>query len=187
MAAIAAVSSPSLATVPVVRVDQVNHFFGGGESRNQVLFENCLAIDAGQLVIMTGPSGSGKTTLLTLVGGLRSLQEGTIEILGQGLGGAPDPVLVEMRRNVGFIFQMHNLFEALSAYENVQLAMQLGECPKDEMRERGTAILTRLGLGHRIDYKPKALSGGQRQRVAIARAVVNRPRLILADEPTAAA
>jgi putative ABC transport system ATP-binding protein len=81
---------------------------------------------------------------------------------------------------------MHNLFEALSAYENVQMAMQLGGCPRGEMRERGTAILTRLGLGHRIDYKPKALSGGQRQRVAIARAIVNRPRLILADEPTAA-
>jgi putative ABC transport system ATP-binding protein len=186
MADIRPISSPSLATPPVVRVDQVNHFFGEGQSRNQVLFRNCLAIDAGQLVIMTGPSGSGKTTLLTLVGALRTLQEGTIEILGHGLAGVPEAALVEMRRDIGFIFQMHNLFEALSAYENVQMAMQLGGCPRGEMRERGTAILTRLGLGHRIDYKPKALSGGQRQRVAIARAIVNRPRLILADEPTAA-
>src|SRR5258708_39380821 len=98
--------SPSLAGAAVVRVDQVNHFFGAGESRNQVLFGNCLAVDAGQLVIMTGPSGSGKTTLLTLVGGLRSLQEGTIEILGQGLGGGQDSPLVGRRRNVRFIFQM---------------------------------------------------------------------------------
>jgi len=186
MAATPAISSPALATPSVVRVDQVNHFFGEGESRNQVLFRNCLEIDAGQLVIMTGPSGSGKTTLLTLVGALRSLQEGTIEILGHGLAGVPESALFEMRRNIGFIFQMHNLFEPLSAFENVQMAMQLGGCPKDEMRERGTAILTRLGLGHRVDYKPKALSGGQRQRVAIARAIVNRPKLILADEPTAA-
>ncbi len=186
MAATPAMSSPSLATPPVVRVDRVNHFFGEGESRNQVLFRNCLAIDAGELVIMTGPSGSGKTTLLTLVGALRSLQEGTIEILGHGLAGVSESALFEMRRNIGFVFQMHNLFEPLSAYENVQMAMQLGGCPKDEMRERGTAILTRLGLGDRIDYKPKALSVGQRQRVAVARALVNRPRLILADEPTAA-
>jgi putative ABC transport system ATP-binding protein len=184
MAAIPAMPSPSFAIPPVVRVDGVNHFFGEGESRNQVLFQNCLAIDAGQLVIMTGPSGSGKTTLLTLVGALRSLQEGRIEIFGHGLAGVPESALFEMRRDIGFIFQMHNLFEALSAYENVQMAMQLGGCPRGEMRERGTAILTRLGLGDRIDHKPKALSGGQRQRVAVARAIVNRPRLIL--EPTAA-
>ena len=91
-----------------------------------------------------------------------------------------------MRRNIGFIFQMHNLLNSLSALENVKMAMQLSGCPPPEMRRRGTEILERLGLGHRIDYKPKALSGGQRQRVAVARALVNRPKLILADEPTAA-
>src|ERR1700675_3764301 len=115
MAAVRAMSSPSLATPPVVRVDQVNHFFGEGNSRNQVLFRNCLAIEAGQLGIMTGPSGFGKTTLLTLVCALRSLKEGTIEILGHGLAGEPESALVDMRRSIGFIFQMHNLFEALSA------------------------------------------------------------------------
>ncbi len=171
---------------PVVRVDRVNHFYGDGESRNQVLFQNCLEIGAGQLTIMTGPSGSGKTTLLTLVGALRSLQEGAIEVLSHNLAGLSKEALVETRRNIGFIFQMHNLFDALSAYENVKMAMQLGGCPSAAMRERGTAVLERLGLGHRIDYHPKALSGGQRQRVAIARALVNRPKLILADEPTAA-
>jgi putative ABC transport system ATP-binding protein len=169
-----------------IRVEKVNHFFGEGESRNQVLFDNDIEIEAGQLVIMTGPSGSGKTTLLTLIGALRSVQSGRIEILGNDLSGLQGNPLIAMRRNIGFIFQMHNLFDSLSALENVKMAMQLGGCPSSEMRRRGTEILERLGLGHRTDHKPKALSGGQRQRVAVARALVNRPKLILADEPTAA-
>jgi len=169
-----------------VRVDKVSHFFGEGGSRNQVLFDNSIEIEAGQLVIMTGPSGSGKTTLLTLIGALRSVQSGRIEILGRNLSGLQGSDLIAMRRNVGFIFQMHNLFDSLSALENVKMAMQLAQCPPSQMRRRGTEILERLGLGHRIDHKPKALSGGQRQRVAVARALVNRPKLILADEPTAA-
>jgi len=107
-------------------------------------------------------------------------------VLGQNLSELGRRELVGMRRNVGFIFQMHNLFDALSAYENVKMAMQLGDCPASEMRQRGTTILDRLGLGNRVDYKPRSLSGGQRQRVAIARALVNRPKLVLADEPTAA-
>jgi putative ABC transport system ATP-binding protein len=135
---------------------------------------------------MTGPSGAGKTTLLSLIGALRSVQVGRVEVLGRDLSrlGAGD--LVEVRRDIGFIFQMHNLFEALSAYENVKMAAQLGEAPTAEINQRGTGILQRLGLGHRIDYKPRFLSGGERQRVAIGRALVNHPRLILADEPTAA-
>jgi len=169
-----------------VRVDNVNYFFGEGESRNQVLFDNCIEIEAGQLVVMTGPSGSGKTTLLTLIGALRSVQSGRIEILDHSLSGLRRAELIAMRRNIGFIFQMHNLFDSLSALENVKMAMQLGGCPASEMRRRGTEILERLGLGHRIDHKPRALSGGQRQRVAVARALVNRPKLVLADEPTAA-
>ena len=171
---------------PVVRVDALNHFYGSGEARNQILFDNRIEIGAGQLVVMTGPSGAGKTTLLTLVGTLRSVQEGRINVLGQSLSELGRRELVAMRRNVGFIFQMHNLFDALSAYENVKMAMQLGDCPVAEMRQRGIAILDRLGLGNRVDYKPRSLSGGQRQRVAIARALVNRPKLVLADEPTAA-
>ena len=91
-----------------------------------------------------------------------------------------------MRREIGFIFQMHNLFDALSAFENVKMAAQLGDASPADMRRRSTDILERLGLGHRIDHKPRFLSGGERQRVAIGRALVNHPRLILADEPTAA-
>jgi len=171
---------------PVVRVSEVNHYFGEGDSRNQVLFDNSIEIPAGQVVMMSGPSGSGKTTLLTLIGALRSVQEGRVELLGGDVTGLTEKELVFVRRDVGFIFQLHNLFHALSAYENVQMAMQLGRIPGAEMRARGTAILARLGLGDRVDYKPKALSGGQRQRVAVARALVNRPKIVLADEPTAA-
>jgi putative ABC transport system ATP-binding protein len=180
----AALSEDEAATV--VRVVAVNHYYGQGEARNQVLFDDNIEIPAGQLVVMTGPSGAGKTTLLTLIGGLRSVQEGTIEVLGRDLSRLGDSGLVEVRRNIGFIFQMHNLFDALSAFENVKMAAQLETMPPDELRERVTSILERLGLGHRIGYKPRLLSGGERQRVAIGRALVNRPRLILADEPTAA-
>jgi putative ABC transport system ATP-binding protein len=171
---------------PVVAVEGLNHYYGEGQARNQVLFDNRIEIPAGQLVVMTGPSGAGKTTLLTLIGALRSLQEGTIEVVGRDLSRLGGSELVEVRREIGFIFQMHNLFEALSAYENVKMAAQLGDTPPAEMRKRGCAILERLGLGHRIDYKPRHLSGGERQRVAIGRALVNHPRLVLADEPTAA-
>jgi putative ABC transport system ATP-binding protein len=174
------------AAPPAVRVENLNHFFGEGDSRNQVLFGNTIEIEPGQLIVMTGPSGAGKTTLLTVVGALRSVQQGRVDILGHDLSTLSARELVAVRRNVGFIFQMHNLFDALSAYENVKMAMQLDGCAPSEMRQRGEAVLDRLGLGNRIDYKPRSLSGGQRQRVAIARALVNRPRLVLADEPTAA-
>jgi putative ABC transport system ATP-binding protein len=117
---------------------------------------------------------------------LRSVQEGRIEVLGRDLSRLGAGNLVEVRRDIGFIFQMHNLFDALSAYENVKMAAQLGDAPAPEIWRRGISILQRLGLGHRIGYKPRFLSGGERQRVAIGRALVNHPRLILADEPTAA-
>ena len=178
-------ASAAFDTPRTVRIEHVNHHYGEGVSRNQVLFDNCLELEAGQLVIMTGPSGSGKTTLLSLIGALRSVQEGTIQILDRDLTGLARQELVDVRRNVGFIFQAHNLFDSLSAYENVKMALQLGDCPSGEMRQRGVAMLERLGLGHRVDYKPRSLSGGQRQRVAVARALVNRPKLVLADEPTA--
>ena len=176
----------STTTRPVVRVDRVSHHYGEGDSRNQVLFDASIEIGAGQLVVVTGPSGSGKTTLLSLIGALRSVQDGAIEVLDCSLTGLARTELVAVRRNIGFIFQAHNLFDSLSAYENVKMAMQLGDCPPGEMRKRGMAILDRLGMADRADYKPRALSGGQRQRVAVARALVNRPRLVLADEPTAA-
>ena len=176
----------SLAAGPMVRVDAVNHYYGDGASRDQVLYRNSLQIEAGQFIVMTGPSGSGKTTLLTLIGALRTVQEGTIEVAGRRLEKLSARELTAVRRNIGFIFQLHNLFNSLTAYENVKMAMQLTGAASADIRQRSMDILSRLGLGERVDYKPRLLSGGQRQRVAIARALVNRPRLILADEPTAA-
>jgi putative ABC transport system ATP-binding protein len=180
----------SLGVTPETRLagaEGVNFAYGDGEARVRVLHDIGLDIAPGQLVVMTGPSGSGKTTLLTLIGALRSLQEGHIEVLGHDLARLDAAGLVRVRRDIGFIFQMHNLFDALSAYENVKMALQLnGGHSAAEMRELGTRMLERLGLGARIDHKPRALSGGQRQRVAIARALANRPKLVLADEPTAA-
>lgn len=172
--------------VLAVDVRGVNHYFGEGEARNQVLFDNNLQINAGEIVIMTGPSGSGKTTLLTLIGGLRTLQEGSLKVYGREMLGLKGPSLVEARRQIGFIFQRHNLLDALTAYQNVKLALELHNTDPAEQDRRIRAILERVDLGHRLFHKPAQLSGGQRQRVAVARAVVNRPRLILADEPTAA-
>lgn len=169
-----------------VSVEGVNHSYGLGDAKKQVLFDNHLHLSAGEIVIMTGPSGSGKTTLLTLIGTLRSVQEGSLKIMGTELLGLGTSRIVELRKQIGFIFQAHNLFESLTAYQNVRMACELVSQDEREFSPRIEEVLTRLGLGHRIHYKPQSLSGGQKQRVAIARGVINRPKLILADEPTAA-
>ena len=176
---------------PLLRISSVNHSFGAGETRSQVLFDNNLAVQPGELVIIIGPSGCGKTTLLTLIGGLRTLQEGNIEIWDtaaenyRSLVGMGEEALVQVRQMIGFIFQRHNLFEALTALQNVRMAQQLKPMNADA-DAKATELLGRLGLGERVRYKPQQLSGGQRQRVAVARALINQPKLILADEPTAA-
>ena len=171
-----------------VRVRDLNHSFGEGELRKQVLFENQLDLARGEIVIMTGPSGSGKTTLLTLIGGLRTVQpgQGKLMVLGRELHGLTAKELVEVRRDVGFIFQAHNLFDSLTALQNVSMSMELKGYDAATTAQRAEEMLTTLGLGHRIHYKPDHLSGGQKQRVAIARALASHPRLVLADEPTAA-
>jgi putative ABC transport system ATP-binding protein len=164
----------------------VRHSFGTGEARKQVLFDNDLQIRAGEIVIMTGPSGSGKTTLLTLIGTLRSLQSGSLKVHQQELANVDRAIVTELRKQIGFIFQAHNLFESLTAYQNVRMAAELVGMDSQSTQAEIERLLSRLGLGHRIHYRPKSLSGGQKQRVAIARGVVHSPRLILADEPTAA-
>ncbi|MEN9220188.1 MAG: DevA family ABC transporter ATP-binding protein, partial [Thermostichales cyanobacterium GMQP_bins_62] len=168
-------------------VTGLNHYYGEGSLRKQVLFDIDLQVNPGEIVLMTGPSGSGKTTLLTLMGGLRSVQEGSLKILGKELRGASQRELTRIRRHIGYIFQGHNLLKFLTARQNVQMALELHEeIPPGEVRRRAEQALRAVGLGERLEYFPDKLSGGQKQRVAIARALVSHPQLVLADEPTAA-
>jgi putative ABC transport system ATP-binding protein len=169
-----------------IRIRGLSHYYGDADTKKQVLFDNHFDAYEGQIVIMTGPSGSGKTTLLTLIGTLRSAQEGSLQVLGRELRGASPQDRVAARRDIGFIFQAHNLFASLTAVQNVRMAMELFHFSEGEIRERTTNLLERLGLGQRLHYKPDRLSGGQKQRVAIARGLAHGPKIVLADEPTAA-
>jgi putative ABC transport system ATP-binding protein len=172
--------------VPLVVLDGVNHYFGSGTLRKQILFDVSTSILPGEIVILTGPSGSGKTTLLTLIGGLRAAQEGSVHVLGQELRGASETTLVGVRRGIGYIFQLHNLLDALTVRQNVQMSLRgAAGVTASEAERRTTEALAAVGLGEHVDRFPDRLSGGQKQRVAIARALVGRPRIILADEPTA--
>ncbi len=177
---------PGAADAALIDLRGVSYAFGRGEARRQILFEIDLVLQRGEFAILTGPSGSGKTTLLSLVGALRSPQQGSLLGLGEDLSQLRGPALERYRQRLGFIFQLHNLFPALTASESVQLALDLFDLDPAEKRARVVAMLTQLGLGERLHYKPEQLSGGQRQRVAIARALVHEPELVLADEPTAA-
>ena len=172
---------------PAISIHNLNHYFGKGQLRKQALFDINLEIQAGEIIIMTGPSGSGKTTLLTICGGLRSAQEGSVKVLGKELAGASAKQLTIARRKHGYIFQAHNLHESLTAVQNVKMGLEVHpHISSQEMHQKSMEILEIVGLGERVNYYPDDLSGGQKQRVAIARALVNQPKIVLADEPTAA-
>jgi putative ABC transport system ATP-binding protein len=185
-AATAAISEREL----LVRVERLDHWFGAGDLARQVLHGIDLAVHAGEIVILTGPSGSGKTTLLTMLGGLRAAQRGRLEVLGSNLLDADRATLTRLRRRVGFIFQAHNLLPYLTALENVRLGLEVQAHwlarGRAAMDGRAAEVLARVGLAERAAAFPEKLSGGQKQRVAIARALAAAPRLLLADEPTAA-
>jgi putative ABC transport system ATP-binding protein len=170
---------------PIV-VEGLNHSYGKGALKKQILFDISTEIPRGEIVIVTGPSGSGKTTMLTIVGALRSAQEGSVRILGQELRGAGSSDLERARQRIGFIFQQHNLLGALTAVQNVELGLRVtGRYTPAEQHRIASEMLEAVGLTERIHYKGEALSGGQRQRVAIARALAAEPAILLADEPTA--
>ncbi|MDH5176587.1 MAG: ATP-binding cassette domain-containing protein [Gammaproteobacteria bacterium] len=176
---------PHRANAPVV-VENLNHYYGKGALRRQILFDVSTVIPAGEIVIVTGPSGSGKTTLLTLVGALRAPQEGKLRVLGQQLDASKRSSLEDVRRRIGFIFQQHNLLGALTASQNVQLGLRVtGRASRLHLRQKADAMLEAVGLGEHTHKRAEQLSGGQRQRVAIARALVAEPAMVLADEPTA--
>ena len=144
-----------------------------------------LLVQPGESVSLVGPSGSGKSTLLHLVGGLVRPTGGEVRVAGLNLGRSSDKQLVAYRRDtLGFIFQSFNLMPLRSAAENVEVPLMLANVHPRERRERALGLLEQLGLRDRADHKPSELSGGEQQRVAIARALANRPRLLLADEPT---
>jgi putative ABC transport system ATP-binding protein len=172
----------------VIGISGVNYAYGTGKARKQVLFDNELRLAAGEFVVLTGPSGSGKTTLLSLIGALRALQEGSIEVMGRELAGLAPRRMEAIRKDIGFIFQDHNLFEALTAYETLRLTMRLcrERYSRGDFKERPMALIETLDIAEQAHDKPGVMSTGQKQRVAIARALINNPKLILADEPTAA-
>jgi putative ABC transport system ATP-binding protein len=174
---------------PAVVARGVAHSYGGRDGAappRQVLAGIDLELGSGEIVVLTGPSGSGKTTLLTLVGALRSLQQGSLTVFGQELAGAGKAARAAVRRQIGYVFQAHNLLEAVSARENVLLSLELHpELPGRERDARARTMLAEVGLGEHLESRPGQLSGGQRQRVALARALAAGPRLVLADEPTA--
>jgi putative ABC transport system ATP-binding protein len=174
---------------PVLSISKLNHTFGEGEMAKHVLIDITLEVMPRELVILTGPSGCGKTTLLTLVGALRTVQKEStqsVRVLGRELREMTSADLVAVRRNIGFIFQAHNLFDSLTAQQNVRMALELEGSDAEAVNARALKVLTQVGLGEHAKKKPWQLSGGMKQRVAIARALANAPRLILADEPTAA-
>lgn len=173
-----------------VEVENLTKIYGRGETAVTALSEATMRIAPGELVAILGPSGSGKTTLLTSIGLVTEPTGGKVVLDGLTVadgGWVPKLDLKRVRREkLGFIFQAHNLIPFLSVLENVRLALDINGMTKRESRERALGLLEELGLAERAEHYPSQLSGGQSQRVAIARALANRPRVILADEPTAA-
>ena len=156
-----------------------------GEVVLEVLRDVDLAIEQGEVVCVMGPSGSGKSTLLNIVGGLDRPSAGSVLVDGQDLAGMDDERLAEYRRHqVGFVFQSFNLIPTMSARGNVELPLVFAGVAPAERGARAQAALEAVGLSSRIDHRPTELSGGEQQRVAIARAFVNRPMILIADEPT---
>ena len=170
-----------------VVVDNLSHAFGQGEMRRAVLQNISFSIEPGEVVLLTGPSGCGKTTLLTLIGALRTVQQGEVSVLGESLHVAGRRRRQQVRRRIGMIFQGHNLLRCLTAEQNVQMGADLlPDLSYRARRDEARQWLRAVGLEDHMAKVPHDLSGGQKQRVAIARALAANPRLLLADEPTAA-
>jgi len=171
---------------PLVEVRDLYKSFGHGEAETQVLKGLDLTLRPGEMSALLGPSGAGKSTLLTILGTLMRPTAGSLAMLGEDLTTATDQHLTTFRNlHIGFVFQFHNLLPDFTALENVIFPTAVRDGRETTAaRTRGRELLVRMGLADRIDFRSSNLSGGQKQRVAVARALMNRPELVLADEPT---
>lgn len=170
----------------VIDVDHLSFSFGSGALTQPVLKDITISIHKGEIVLITGPSGSGKTTFLTIIGGLRQASHGSVIVLDQQLIKSSELTKVQIRQQIGYIFQQHNLLKSLTALQNVSMTLEMHHKLSEQQRLNQSAeMLIAVGLGDRLNHKPDQLSAGQRQRVSIARALVGQPKIVLADEPTA--
>jgi putative ABC transport system ATP-binding protein len=170
---------------PAIEVHDLVKTYGQGETEVRALDGVDLEVDEGEMVAIMGPSGSGKSTMLHMLGALETPTEGTIALGGRRFDGLDDQELTLLRRDgIGFVFQFFNLLPSLSAEENVLLPALIAGRRDEEIRERATALIERVGLTGRATHLPSELSGGEQQRVSIARALLMEPKLVLADEPT---
>jgi putative ABC transport system ATP-binding protein len=179
--------APSTTSGAGVWCRDVTKQFGSGENVVEALRGVDFETRFGELSFLVGPSGCGKTTLISIIAGLLDRTHGELSVLGTNVDGlSPNDRVLFRRRNLGFIFQQFNLLPALTAAENVAVPLIAGGTPRRTAVDRAGSLLSRLGLGNRLNAMPSTLSGGQQQRVAIARALIHEPRLVVCDEPTAA-
>ena len=172
---------------PVAQLRHINKIYGSGDTEVRAVNDLSLTVESGDYLAVMGASGSGKSTAMNILGCLDRPSSGSYVLQGQAVEGLGDDDLAGLRNScLGFVFQQFHLLGHLSALENVELPMIYANVPADERRRRATEALQRVGLGERLRNRPNQLSGGQQQRVAIARAIINRPALLLADEPTGA-
>jgi putative ABC transport system ATP-binding protein len=173
------------APTAIIQADNLSRTFPSGDTVIHALRGISMTVNEGELLAVRGRSGSGKTTLLNLLGGLDQPTDGQVFVAGTEVTGLSDGGLVNLRRHtVSYIFQTFGLLPILSAAENVEVPLRLVGAPRDDRDRRVMEVLDMVGVGHRADHRPHELSGGEQQRVAIARALANRPRVLLADEPT---
>ena len=178
-------SEPSQDPVPALVLTGVQRGFGTGRTRIEVLRNVTLSLSAGEIVALTGPSGAGKSTLLHTAGLLELPDAGTVSLAGEACNELSDQRRTALRRNyLGFVYQFHHLLPEFSALENVVLPQMIAGVSKRVARDKAHELLATVGLAERAGHRPGQLSGGEQQRVAIARALANRPRVLLADEPT---
>ena len=176
-----------MASQPVAELRHIHKVYGSGDTEVRAVNDLNLTVESGDYIAVMGASGSGKSTAMNILGCLDRPSSGSYLLQGQQVDGLSDDALAMLRnRCLGFVFQQFHLLGHLSAQENVELPMVYANVPADERQHRAIEALQRVGLGQRLRNKPNQLSGGQQQRVAIARAIINRPALLLADEPTGA-